>query len=234
MAFSEEKKRVAEKALQLIEPGMRVGIGTGSTIAFFIDALRKRQAKENLDIICVATSLASQRLLGKGFVFQNDALPDEIDITFDGADRVDPKTFCLIKGGGGALLREKLVALSSKRNIVLVDHSKVSSPLQGFPVAVEIVPFGWESTVKRINKRGYKGSLRLTQNKPFLTDNRNMIFDIDFKGPIIDPVEHHNTLKMITGVIETGLFFDTATELFIGESLGNVTHLAKKRSDPYL
>lgn len=231
MAHEEIKKRVAEKALELLKPGMKVGIGTGSTIFFFIEALKKQNALKKLEIRCIATSTGSKKLLGDRFSFLDDSLIDTVDITFDGADRIDPKDFTMIKGGGGALLREKMVALASKKNVILVDYTKVTSPLAGFPVAVEIVSFGFEETIRRIKKAGYKGALRKGEmEKPFLTDNQNMIFDITFSLPILDPKADHIRLKEITGVVETGFFFNIPTDLLIGEKDATIRHIRNKES----
>jgi|JI9StandDraft_1071089.scaffolds.fasta_scaffold14191_5 ribose 5-phosphate isomerase A len=231
MAHEEIKKRVAEKALELLKPGMKVGIGTGSTIFFFIEALKRQNALKRLEIRCIATSTGSKKLLGDRFSFLDDSLIDTVDITFDGADRIDPKDFTMIKGGGGALLREKMVALASKQNVILVDYTKIASPLGGFPVAIEIVSFGVEETIRKIKKAGYKGALRKgAMEKPFLTDNQNMIFDITFSSPILDPKTDHIALKEITGVVETGFFFNIPTDVFIGEKNATVRHIRNKES----
>ena len=184
MSYDREKQNAAKEAVKLVKPGMTVGLGSGSTATFFIEALLERIKKESLNISCVATSLLSKELINDSIPFVEESLRTEIDITFDGADRIDLKTFHLIKGGGGALLREKIVAFRSKQNIVLVDSSKVTSPLEGFPVAVEIVRFGYESTILRINELGYNGHLRRKAHKAVLSDNDNYIFDIAFDGPI--------------------------------------------------
>ena len=128
-------------------------------------------------------------------------------------------TFTLLKGGGGALLREKLVAKRSKRNIVLVDHTKLTTPLQGFPLPVEIVPFGYASTLERIRDAGYP---HVTLRQGVFSDNHNYTADIHFSTPIHHPEEHHLRLKSLLGVIETGLFLDTATTLYIAHQNGTV------------
>ncbi len=217
MSHDKEKQLVAKEAVKLIKPGMTIGIGSGTTSAYFIQALKERVQKEHLKITCIATSIHSKELIGGSIPLIDESLKDEIDITFDGADRIDLKTFHLIKGGGGALLREKLVAAKSKQNIVLVDYSKVTSPLQGFPVALEIVKFGHESTLQRLKKLGYEGKLRKSPS-----DNDNYIYDIDFKGAIENPEKHHTLLKSLLGVIETGLFLNTATKAYIAQKDGTV------------
>ncbi len=216
MSYEKEKQLVAEEAVKLIKSGMIIGLGSGSTSAFFIKALKERIQNESLNISCVATSLLSKELVTGFIPLIEESLRNEIDITFDGADLIDLKTFHLIKGGGGALLREKIVAARSKQNIVLVDSSKLASPLEGFPVAIEIVRFGYESTVLRINELGYSGHVRHKDGKAVLSDNDNYIFDIVFNGPIKDPQKHHSRLKNLLGVIETGFFLETATKVYIG------------------
>ncbi len=222
MTHELEKQAIAKEAVKLVKSGMIIGLGSGSTAAFFIKALKDHVLNESLNISCVATSLLSKELATDLIPLTDESLHNEIDITFDGADLIDLKTFHLIKGGGGALLREKIVAGSSKQNIVLVDSSKLASPLQGFPVALEIVRFGYESTVHRINKLGYKGHIRHKNNKAILSDNDNYIFDLIFEGPIEDPLKHHLRLKNTLGVIETGFFLETATKAYIAYPDGKI------------
>lgn len=222
MSNENEKQAVANEAVKLVRPGMVVGLGSGSTAIFFINALKKRVKNEGLNITCIATSLLSKELVSDHIPLIDEEIRQKIDITFDGADRADLKTFELIKGGGGALLREKLVAASSKQNIVLIDSTKLSSPLEGFPVPVEIVRFGHEATIERINQLGYQGHLRRKNNEINLSDNDNYIFDITFPGPIKNPSSHHTLLKSTLGVIETGFFLNTATKIYIAYPDGTI------------
>jgi len=207
-----EKQAVAKEALQYVKAGMLIGVGSGSTSECFI----KELCAQRPNIQCVTTSLRSTKLLRDHFPIVNESLDTEIDITFDGADKIDLKNFCLIKGGGGALLREKLVALRSKKNIVLVDHTKLASPLFDHPLPIEIVQFGYMSTINRLKTLGIKGNLRTHDNKPVLSDNQNFIFDIDLQAPIDNPSALHEQLKAITGVVETGLFINTGSVAIIG------------------
>ncbi len=215
VANEKEKQHAANEAVKLVKSGMTIGIGSGSTATFFIEALKEHIKTKSLNISCIATSMASMKLIQNSIPLIDESLEIPIDITFDGADRIDLKTFHLIKGGGGALLREKLVASKSIQNIVLVDSSKMTSPLEGFPVAIEIVAFGYASTIQRIKDLGYSGSLRRKGAAPVLSDNKNYIYDIDFQGPIEDPQNHHNRIKNTLGVIETGFFLNTATKVYI-------------------
>ncbi len=227
MANEKEKQAVANEAVKIVESGMIIGLGSGSTAFFFIEALKARVKNEGLNISCIATSLLSKELVAEHIPLIEEEMHQKIDITFDGADRADLETFQLIKGGGGALLREKLVAANSKQNIVLIDSSKLSSPLEGFPVPVEIVRFGYESTIQRINNLGYKGHIRQKNQRPILSDNDNYIFDILFQGPIKNPYEHHALLKSTLGVIETGFFLDTATKIYMAYQDGAIKIVEK-------
>jgi ribose 5-phosphate isomerase A len=228
MAYEAAKQAAAIQALTLVQDGMKIGIGTGSTTAIFIHLLLKKIEKESLNLSCISTSNRSTELLKGKIPFLNPSLEEELDITFDGADRVDSTHFHLIKGGGGALLREKIVAYRSKKNAVLVDYTKLSSPLEGFPVAVELVPFGYQSTIRRLEALGYTGTLRVNSDKkPILSDNQNLIYDLSFNGPILNPHYHEQTLKRILGVIESGFFLTTASILFIGNSDGTVQTMEK-------
>lgn len=226
--FSFEKtqaiRAIALEAVTLVKDGMIVGLGTGRSASIFIEELVKRVKNENLTISCVTTSLQSKALIQGKIPLIDEALQPLIDLTFDGADRADPKTFYLIKGGGGALLREKLVANRSKENIMLIDESKLTSPLQDFPIPIEIVEFGYKSTIERICSLGYQGQLRtdFLTNKIIRSDNGNYIFDITLTGPLENPLGMHQQLKQTLGVIETGLFLDTATKIYVGKFDGTI------------
>lgn len=216
------KKAAGQKAAEFIQNGMLVGLGTGSTAALFVEALAKR-CQEGLNISAVATSHATKQLAHHLNIPLRD--PETItspDITVDGADEIDPHK-SMIKGGGGALFREKLLASSSKEMIVIVDENKLVNELGGHPVPVEIPPFLYQNIIQRIENNGYHGTLRKTrENKPFVTDNGNYIFDIQFTGPIKDPITEHNSLKAISGVIETGFFFNIAGRVIIGYKDGSI------------
>lgn len=220
MTHQREKQIVGDKAVMLIQSGMKVGIGTGSTIEPFIQSLLQRIEKEQISIQCVATSQRSKNLLQGKIPLLNENLSDTLDISFDGADLFDPKHFISIKGGGGALLREKLVALSSQINVVLIDASKLSTPLKNCKVAIEVIPFGVQALIKKLQSLGYTGRIR--GNPPTLTDNQNYIFDLEYPGIIFDPISEHFKLKQISGVVETGFFFKYAKYAYVGYPDGNV------------
>lgn len=210
------KRAAGTAAADLVKEGMLIGLGTGSTAFFFIEALGKR-CREGLKISAVATSKQSSRQAQLAGIPLED--PDTIttlDLTIDGADEIDHKKN-MIKGGGGALLREKLLAHSSREMIVIIDETKLVDHLGTFPIPVEIARFAYHTTLERLKSKGYYGILRLTRDNAFyLTDNGNYIVDIQYNESIANPVEEHGILKSITGVVETGLFFNVAGRVVIG------------------
>ena len=198
------KKAVGEKAAEYVENGMVVGLGTGSTAHYMILRLGER-VQEGLEIRAVATSKASEataREVGIPIVEFKDV--ESIDLAIDGADEIDPQKN-LIKGGGGALLREKIIESFAKKLIIIVDESKQVDLLGDFKVPVEIVPFAWELTQKQIEDMGGRTYLRVREGEVFVTDNGNYILDCDF-GKIEDPATLSKWLNMIPGVVENGIF----------------------------
>jgi ribose 5-phosphate isomerase A len=210
------KKAAGTAAAELIQDGMLVGLGTGSTASFFIEALGKR-CQQSLNITAIATSQQSTTQAQKlGIPLIDPNTITSLDITVDGADEMDHHKN-MIKGGGGALLREKLLALSSREMVVIIDETKLVDHLGTHPLPIEIAPFLYLSTIHRLEEQGYRGVLRLTRdNQPFVTDNGNYIFDIQYDRPILDPIAEHQALKSIAGVLETGLFFHVAGRVVIG------------------
>jgi len=219
----EAKRAAAEQAVEYVQDGMIVGLGTGSTAYWAILKLGRR-VKEGLDIKTVATSVQSEQLaLELGIPVLSLSEVSEIDLTIDGADEVDSDCN-LIKGGGGALLREKIVAAASKELIVVVDHTKQVQSLGEFHLPVEIVPFGADLTQRKLQKLGCVPHLRLNRNKPFVTDNGNYIVDCDFME-IGHAEELETSLNMIPGVVENGLFTRLATKVIVGFPDGSVREL---------
>ena len=205
------KRRVAERALGFVENGMRLGLGTGTTATVFVDLLGTR-VREGLSIIGVPTSERT-RVQAEGLGIPLSTLDDtpELDLTIDGADEFDGE-LRLIKGGGGALLREKIVAAASRSMIVIADASKRVAHLGRFPLPVEVNPFGLASTRRLIEtsaaRLGLDGPLNLragSDGKPFVTDGGHFIIDCRF-GVIPDPEELARRLNDIPGVVEHGLF----------------------------
>ncbi len=224
MQQSEIKKRIGEHAATLVENGMIVGLGTGTTAACFIQSLAERNRLERLNITCVATSIESEGLaLSLGLRTVSIDSVSEIDVTFDGADEVDEKKR-LIKGAGGALLREKILANSSGELVVMVDEQKLVTNLGKAKLPVEVTPFGHRFTKANLVSLGYtKIDLRLNADgSPFVTDNHNFIYDIYFSKLLKDPEKEEEKIRKIPGVIETGFFFDMAGPVIVGKADGSI------------
>jgi len=199
--INEEKRIAAERAVGFVGDGMILGLGTGSTVEFALKKLSERIEDENLEIIGIPTSNATERRAGElGISLSTLDEHPEIDLDIDGADEVDKK-FNLIKGGGGAHTREKVIAEASKEFIVIVDSGKVVERIGKFPVAVEVIPFSMGFVKKKLKELG--GAPRLRGD--FVTDNDNLILDTKFDY-IRDPELMEKTLNNIAGVLENGIF----------------------------
>ncbi len=219
------KHQAALKAIELVEPGMRLGLGTGSTARHFVDLLGVR-VKAGLDVLCVPTSEAT-RIQAESLHIRLTTLDEtpELDLTVDGADELDDD-LQLIKGGGGALLREKIVAMASDRLVIIADLSKRVPVLGAFPLPVEIVRFGHLATRDWVeacaDEAGCTGRIALREaaaGAPFLTDGGNYILDCAF-GRITDAELLHELLKSVPGVVETGLFLGIADTAFVADQNG--------------
>lgn len=217
------KQAAGKAAANLIQNGMLIGLGTGSTAEFFIENLIERCQHHGLKISVFPSSEKSAKLaLAGGIPLCDENHVTTLDLAVDGADEVDPQKR-LIKGGGGALLREKIVATMSKEMIVIVDQRKLVDRLGGFPLPVEIVPFAHHATMHHIRNLGYEGAYRKTYDgELFITDNGNYIIDIKFPDRCQEPERAHALLKAIPGVVETGFFFDIAGRVIIGYTDGTV------------
>jgi ribose 5-phosphate isomerase A len=209
------KQQAAERALQFVEDGMSLGLGTGSTAARFVDLVGQR-VKAGLKVKCVPTSEAT-RAQAERLGIPLTTLDDTpfLDLTVDGADEIDGQ-LRLIKGGGGALLREKIVATASQRMVVITDASKVVVTLGKFPLPVEVVRFGLAATRNMVEvlaaDAGCEGEVKLrlaADGRPFETDSANLILDCAF-GQIPDPEALEDALKLVPGVVESGLFLGIA------------------------
>jgi ribose 5-phosphate isomerase A len=223
-ADSDRRKReAARRALELVRPGMKLGLGTGTTARHFVDLVGE-QVQRGLEVVCVATSEATEtqaKTLGIPMSTLNELL--DLDLTVDGADEIDPQ-LRLIKGGGGALLREKIVAAASKRMAVIADSSKLAPKLGAFPLPVEVVPFGLNSTRGHIERAiaalNLAGPIRLRGGStPFVTDGGHYILDCSL-GAIDDPERLGEILSMIPGVVEHGLFVGFARTAIIAGAEG--------------
>jgi ribose 5-phosphate isomerase A len=217
--MSEKKRLAAEKAVELVQDGMKVGLGTGSTAFFAIEAIG-RLVKNGFDILAVPTSIASERQ-ARELKIPLATLEEAgtLDITIDGADEVDGN-LDLIKGMGGALLREKIVAYSTRAQIIVIDDSKLVHQLgTKFPLPVEVVQFSHGRTRMFMEELGCRPELR-GGNVPFVTDNGNYIYHLHFDRGIKDPYELQRKLKEIPGVVETGLFLKMAKKVIVASENG--------------
>jgi ribose 5-phosphate isomerase A len=215
------KREAAMAAVAMVEDGMVVGLGTGSTAAFAIDGLIAR-VRDGLRIVGIPTSERSALQAREGGIALTDfAQHPKVDLTIDGADEIARSSLDLIKGLGGALLREKIVAAASQRLVIIADEPKLVAGLGGtVPVPVEIVPFGWETTSVRLAGLGGKPVLRrAADGAVFRTDGGNVIMDCHF-GPIADPALLEQDLSRIVGVVETGLFIGMATTVLVATEAG--------------
>mgnify|MGYP001160611914 FL=1 len=221
MSVDSFKLAAARRALSFVEPRMRLGLGTGSTASVFVELLGA-EVRAGLSVLCVPTS-EQTRVLAEKLDIPLSTLDETplLDLTIDGADEFDSE-LRLIKGGGGALLREKIVATASDRMIVIADASKRVEKLGRFPLPVEVVKFGVTATRNMIEMlaadSGCHGDITLRlkpDGKPFITDSGNFIFDCAF-GQIDDPESLDEALKFIPGVVENGLFLGIADAAIIG------------------
>ena len=222
------KFAAARRAVDFVESGMRVGLGTGSTAAWMVRCLGELVREQGLSVTGVATSArtaALAREVGIRVVELDEA--KWLDITIDGADEFDAD-MALIKGGGGALLREKIVATASDRMVVITDAAKEVAALGAFPLPVEVIPFGWrttkallEETLVSLDVMGREVSLRMDGEVPFRTDEGNLILDLALRR-ITNPRQVALVLNQIPGVVENGLFIDICDTVVIGEADGTV------------
>ena len=209
------KRAAAERALQLVRPGMVVGLGTGSTARYFIEGLG-RMVQEGFAVQAVVTSSDSRRRAIECGLALRDHLERPVDLTVDGADEIDGSLNC-IKGRGGALLREKIVAHASLRFVLIADESKLVDQLGRGPVPVEVLPFLWERTSEGIAGLGGRPVLRVDGEGPSVTDNGNLILDVTFEQVLPSLA---GQLHAIPGVIEHGLFFSVAHAAIIAGPSG--------------
>ncbi len=210
-----EKAAAARAAVEYIEEGMIVGLGTGSTAAFAIREIGKLVA-EGFELFGIPTSLRSESLARKLHIpiLSLDSA-ERIDITIDGADEFDPY-MQLIKGGGGALLREKIIAYNTEKNIIIADHSKKVSRLGAFPLPLETIPFATSQIKTILEDAGLKPELRMDDDQAFLTDEGNYILDINI-GHVSNISMLEDELLHIPGIVDTGLFLST-TDIIIVSS----------------
>jgi len=202
------KRAAAEKALELVQDGMLVGLGSGSTVRYFTEGVGRLMA-DGMKLLAVPTSRATAELAAELGIPIVTELVGKIDLAVDGADEVDGE-LNLIKGRGGALLREKLVAAAAKRFVVVVDESKLVPRIGVGVLPVEVLPFLWRTTAERLTGLGASLTVRGGDEMPFVTDNGNIILDLEIEGGIKDPAGFGGELKKTLGVVEHGLFVGMA------------------------
>lgn len=209
------KQKVGEEAVNYVKDGMKIGIGSGSTVYYLVKALGER-VKQGLDIVGVPTSNQTAAWAKEfGVPLTDFSKVQELDLAIDGADEVDPN-LQLIKGGGGALLREKIVTDAAKEFLVIVDESKMVPYLGEFSLPIEVVPFGWEVTAAKIERFGCEPIRRKSGDDVYVTDNGNYILDCKF-DKIEEPQKLHEELISLVGVVETGLFINMASKVLVGQ-----------------
>jgi ribose 5-phosphate isomerase A len=220
------KQLAAEKAVSFLDNGMTIGLGTGSTAYWAIEKIGEKVKKEGWKIKAIATSIRSEeQARGLGIPILDFSSIKSIDVTIDGADEVDAR-LQLIKGGGGALLREKIVATNSNQMIVVADESKWVRTLGKFPLPVELVHFGWERTFEKLQLLGCEAKRRMNGREAYLTDNGNYIVDCAFVE-IKDPPALHESINAITGVVDNGLFIRIASKLVLGYNTGETRVISR-------
>lgn len=220
-----DKKIVGEKAADFVKDGMVVGLGTGSTVFYTIQKLGQL-VKEGLSLKGIPTSVQTEELAKElGIPLTSFSEIESIDIAIDGADEVN-SDLELIKGGGGALLREKIIARAAKTFIVVADSSKRVEKLGAFRLPVEVIPFGYEMTEKHIRAMGLVPEIRLNRENPFITENGNYIFDCEISEHV-QPEMLERMLNMIPGVVENGLFVGMTDLVITLDPEKNVVMLRK-------
>ncbi len=226
------KKNAAEKAVvENVKKNMVLGIGSGSTVVYAVNKIAELNKEDNLNLKCIPSSFQSYQLIIKnGLNLVSLEQYPEIDLDIDGADEID-KDLNLIKGGGGCLVQEKIIASNSKKLVIIADFRKVSETLgenwrNGVPI--EVIPMAYKPIMKKLENLEGRPVLRMAQSKagPLISDNGNFIIDVDF-GIIKNPLELNNKIRLIPGIVDTGLFIDMASKAYIGKEDGNVLILKK-------
>lgn len=222
------KQLAGEKAAEWVKDGMTLGLGTGSTVYYTIEKIGE-MVKAGLKVVGIPTSERT-RIQAEGLGIPLTSLNDveKIDLTIDGSDEVNP-AFQGIKGGGGALLREKMVATISTTNIWVVGDNKRVDVLGKFPLPIEVIPFGFKQVERKLNERGAKARLRLTEaGDIYVTDNGNYILDV-YEQAFKDPVDWQNWLQQIPGIVEQGFFLDIVDIVISASESGKIEIVEKAK-----
>ena len=212
------KRAAAEKALELVRDGMLLGLGSGSTVRYFTEGVGRLVA-DGMKLRGVPTSRATAEIAAACGIPVVEDLVGLIDLAVDGADEVDP-SLNLVKGRGGALFREKLVAAAARRFVAVVDESKMVDRLGVGVLPVEVLPFLWRTTADRLVKLCSGLTVRGGEEQPYVTDNGNLILDLSFEGGIDDPAELGTALEAVVGVVEHGLFLGMADTCIVAGEKG--------------
>ena len=222
-----EKQRAAEAAVEYVKDGMIVGLGTGSTTEFAVKKLGE-MVREGLAIRGIPTSDVTKKLAeDEGIPLMDFYETMYIDLTIDGADEIDTD-LNMIKGGGAALLREKIVASASREEIIIVSGQKYVKQLGEFPLPVEVIPFGWQVIFNQLETLGGSPDLRLQQRQPLRTDQGNFIIDCRFRQ-IIDAAQLEQRLNMLPGVVENGLFIGLCSRMILADGEKVIVKELKKK-----
>jgi ribose 5-phosphate isomerase A len=224
------KRAAIAKALEEVRDVRVLGIGSGSTLELLVPELAKLARKKGLQLKLVPTSRQIEAAIARaGLTIVSPDDVSQIDLALDGADQVESETLYLIKGGGAALTREKIVDCAAKKLIIVVDERKLTRKLgSGQVVPVEVIPFAYGLVMRRLLELGGKPELRCDKgSNPVATDNGNFVIDVDF-GPVKDAHELDRQLKSIPGLVETGLFLDLTDRVYVGLSSGGVKVLESK------
>ena len=218
------KELVGKKAADLVKPGMKLGLGTGSTVFYLLKELGQRKL-QGLEFSFVPTSKQTETIaIENGLTLLDINIVDQLDLCIDGADEIDPAGN-LIKGGGGALLQEKIVAAAAVRLAIIADGAKIVKQLGKFPLPIEVIPFGYTQVEKKVKAIGAASvQLRIKDGGPFITDHQHYILDCYFET-ISDCRRLNSRLLEIPGVVETGLFIGMATQAIVGNSNGSISLL---------
>ncbi|PPA70948.1 ribose-5-phosphate isomerase RpiA [Jeotgalibacillus proteolyticus] len=225
-----KKKLAGEKAAEFVKDGMVVGLGSGSTMYWTIKKIGE-QVSEGIAIQGIPSSVQTANWAKEfGIPLTDFSKVKQVDLAIDGADEID-QNFDLIKGGGGSLVREKIIDSAAGQLIIAADDSKLVKALGAFPLPVEVVPFGYEIIKEKIARLGSEPVLRSQNGKAFVTDNGNYILDCLF-SEITDPKKLHNLLKSMVGVVETGLFINMTDMVIIGKSTGTeILHKSRQNKN---